>query len=73
MADATVKVNVTFDFTGLADSFRSAAEAVDALQAHLASPTPDPTPAPAPAPVASASFPEDNPPEDNAQEDPQGP
>jgi hypothetical protein len=69
MADATVKVTVVYDFTGIAAGFRAAADAFDALQAHL-SPA---DPIPAPAPVASAGFPEDNPPEDNPQEDPQGP
>lgn len=61
MADASVKINVVWDFTGVAAAFRTAAEAFDALQANLSPAAPD-------APVAA-----DEHEADTAPEDPQGP
>lgn len=62
MADASVKINVVWDFTGVAAAFRTAAEAFDALQANL---SPD-SPAAPDAPAAASEH-------DTAGEDPQGP
>lgn len=61
MADVTMKVSAVWDFSALADSFRKAADAFDALQASL-------TPA---EPAAPAATVEESP--EIPAEDPQGP
>lgn len=58
---ATVTVSVAFDFTGMAESFRQAAAAVDAMQASL---TPAPLAATVDEHADDAGIP---------SEDPQGP